>query len=379
MSTNNIQHRAKAVGGHGLAVTEITNFNGYGKHPIGNFMVPMDYSTHNKHRISVLQAPTTTVQSSTFFNGVGKTDFELDDSAISTLTNAYIKVSVTNGTGASCTLAPTPFWVDKLEILNSTGTELAAITGQELFLSLAFLSRNEFDQLASYLCMSNAYATTGTALADGASGVYYIPVFHMLNACKLHLAGIKGDLTIRLKTSGASLSLLAGSHPTVTDVSLVMKGYAEPDNRRQSRIAAYNAKVPLKLPFYNWQRVQSTQTLAANSKYNVVLQGFSGPVMGMFVCVRSAPSTGAGQGTYQAIKDIDVQLAGGESLIGHYVKGHADLKIENAELFNNTFGANKDWYFVSFSSDPSGDYGTGSTNGYQVFDGKEKLIFGTGP
>src|SRR5690606_18789287 len=156
-----------------------------------------------------------------------------------------------------------------------------------------------------------------------------------------------GELTIRLKTAGTAVALVAGTHPTVTDVGLIMKGYAEPDNRRESRIAAYNGKLPLKLPFYNRQRVQSSQTLAANSKYNVILQGLTGPVMGFFVTLRSAPNTAAGQGVYQPIESIDVQLAGGESLTGHYVKTHSDMKLEAAELFNNKFALTKDWYFVS--------------------------------
>eukprot|EP01127_Copromyxa_protea_P010584 TRINITY_DN2582_c0_g1_i1.p1 TRINITY_DN2582_c0_g1~~TRINITY_DN2582_c0_g1_i1.p1 ORF type:complete len:259 (+),score=31.21 TRINITY_DN2582_c0_g1_i1:127-903(+) len=228
------------------------------------------------------------------------------------------------------------------------------------------------------MCMTSAYATTGTALASTASGEYIIPLFHLFQACKLHLAGLKGEITVRVKTAGASRAILAGSHPSVTDVSLIMKGYAEPDYRRQSRVAVYNGKLPVKLPFKNWQRVQANLTLAVNSKYNVILQGLSGPVMGMFVAVRSAPNTGAGQGTYQAISSLDIQLAGGESLTGHYVKTDVDMKLECAELLNNKFATAKDWYFISFSSDPSGDYGTGNVSGYQVFTGNEKLVINTG-
>jgi hypothetical protein len=56
---------------------------------------------------------------------------------------------------------------------------------------------------------------------------------------------------------------------------------------------------------------------------------------------------------------------------------HEDNKIKNAELFDNVFSNNKNWYFVSFSSHPAEDYGTSSVQGYQVFTGTEKLIFTT--
>jgi hypothetical protein len=67
----------------------------------------------------------------------------------------------------------------------------------------------------------------------------------------------------------------------------------------------------------------------------------------------------------------------GKFMTGHYVKLHEDCKIKKAELFDNLYGNNKNWYFVSFSSYLSEDYGTGSVQGYQVFVGTEKLVFNT--
>jgi hypothetical protein len=293
------------------------------------------------------------------------------------LTNAYVQVKITNSTGGSVTLAPTPFWVDTLDIFNAQGNALSSITGQQLFLTLAFLSRNEFEQMATYLCMSTAYSTTGSAVADGGSKICYIPLFHLLGATKLHLAGLQKDLTIRLKINVSSLTLLAGTHPTVTEVSLILKGYDEPNTHREAWCSAYNNKMPLKLPFYNWQLVRDTQTLATSTQYTVTLNGLRGPVIGLFFSLRSGPNTGATQGSFQPVASYDVQLASGESITGHYVILHEDSKLENAELFDNLFGNNKDWYFVSFSSHPAEDYGTGSNHGYQVFTGTEKLIFTT--
>jgi hypothetical protein len=87
------------------------------------------------------------------------TNFKLERCSLFVLTNAYIFVKITNSTGISTTLAPTPFWVDQIEIFNAQGNALSSITGQQLFLTLAFLSRNEFEQLASYMYLSTAYAT----------------------------------------------------------------------------------------------------------------------------------------------------------------------------------------------------------------------------
>jgi hypothetical protein len=316
------------------------------------------------------------ISSSSWLDG-SITDFKLDRCSLSVLTNAYILVKITNSTGASTTLAPTLFWVDLIEIFNSQGNALSFITGQQLFLTLAFLSCNEFEQLASYMCLSTAYATTGTAVADGSSEVFYISLFHLLGSTKLHPAGITEELTVRMKTNVTDLTILSGSHPTVTEVALILKGYNEPNTHQEARKVAYNNKMALKLPFYNWQVVKELQTLATSTQYTVTLKGLRGPVMGLFFTLRSGPNTGSTQGTYQAISSYDIQLGTTESITGHYVKLHEDSKIENAEMFDNLFGNNKNWYFILFSFHPAEDYGTSSNQGYQAFTGTKKLVFTT--
>jgi hypothetical protein len=230
--------------------------------------------------------------------------------------------------------------------------------------------------MASYYCLSNTYATTGTAVADGSSGVFYIPLFYLLGPIKLHLAGLSEELTVRMKTNVTGLTILSGSHPTITEVALELKGYNKPNAHHEARKVSYNNRMP-KLSFYNWQVNRESQTLATSMQYTVNLSSLQGPVMGLFFTLRSGPNTGSTQGTYQAISSYDIQFALGESMTGHYIKLHEDSKIENTELFDNLFGNNKNWYFVSFSSHPSEDYGTGSNQGYQVFTGMEKLVFNT--
>jgi hypothetical protein len=117
--------------------------------------------------------------------------------------------------------------------------------------------------------------------------------------------------------------------------------------------------------------------LATSTQYMVTLSGLQGLVKGLFFILRSGPNTRSTQGTYQAISSYDIQLASGKSLTDHYVKLHEDSKLENAEMFDNLFGNNKNWYFIPFSSHPTKDYGSSSNQGYQVFTGTEKLVFNT--
>eukprot|EP01127_Copromyxa_protea_P002324 TRINITY_DN1220_c0_g1_i9.p1 TRINITY_DN1220_c0_g1~~TRINITY_DN1220_c0_g1_i9.p1 ORF type:complete len:198 (+),score=41.95 TRINITY_DN1220_c0_g1_i9:1060-1653(+) len=162
----------------------------------------------------------------------------------------------------------------------------------------------------------------------------------------------------------ASKIFLAGSHPTINDVYMTVKGYAETNNAAALRYAVFNDKnMHLRLPFPNFIDHKETMTLAASTTYTSTMKTVKGTIIGLFVSLR-------------AIASLDIQLAG-KSLLGGYIRTHDDLKLEMAELLNNSFALNKDCYFISFSSDPAGDYGSGNVSGYQAFTGEDQLVFTT--
>eukprot|EP01127_Copromyxa_protea_P002322 TRINITY_DN1220_c0_g1_i7.p1 TRINITY_DN1220_c0_g1~~TRINITY_DN1220_c0_g1_i7.p1 ORF type:complete len:211 (+),score=44.70 TRINITY_DN1220_c0_g1_i7:1060-1692(+) len=175
----------------------------------------------------------------------------------------------------------------------------------------------------------------------------------------------------------ASKIFLAGSHPTINDVYMTVKGYAETNNAAALRYAVFNDKnMHLRLPFPNFIDHKETMTLAASTTYTSTMKTVKGTIIGLFVSLRAASVTAANQATYVPIASLDIQLAG-KSLLGGYIRTHDDLKLEMAELLNNSFALNKDCYFISFSSDPAGDYGSGNVSGYQAFTGEDQLVFTT--
>jgi hypothetical protein len=62
--SNEIHQRAKQVGSHGLAITELNSFHGVAKHLNGNFLVPRNYNVQNKLRVQVRQVPQTSITGS---------------------------------------------------------------------------------------------------------------------------------------------------------------------------------------------------------------------------------------------------------------------------------------------------------------------------
>ena len=182
-------------------------------------------------------------------------DFKLDSNDVSVIDHAALVFNITNSTGAAVVLPPTSFWFDKIEILAPNGNQLLTIQDIDNWLALCMLPRNDFEQIAALTGTTTAYSTAGTSIANGASTELYLPLFTMFMACRLNLAGIKGDLTFRFRLKAAALNLISGTHPTFTNCCMLLSGFDEPQSSRNARTAAYMGRlarlagVPLHLAF----------------------------------------------------------------------------------------------------------------------------------
>ena len=145
---------------------------------------------------------------------------------------------------------------------------------------------------------------------------------------KLHLAGLKSELLIRFYFNSVSLNILAGGVPTCNNCSLLLKGFYEEPSQSQKRREIYYGNTPLVMPFINFQRVNQTLTLAANTEYSIVLSGLRGIFAGLIFTIRAAVITGANQSNYVAVDSYDLQNSSGESIIGYYRMKNADHKIQ---------------------------------------------------
>eukprot|EP01127_Copromyxa_protea_P002317 TRINITY_DN1220_c0_g1_i12.p1 TRINITY_DN1220_c0_g1~~TRINITY_DN1220_c0_g1_i12.p1 ORF type:complete len:127 (+),score=18.63 TRINITY_DN1220_c0_g1_i12:322-702(+) len=115
MSISDIHIRAQDNGSSAVSTTELYAFNGYVPHVAGKFRVPESYNVQNKNRVICRQQPQTSYVASTFLDG-GEIEFKIKKDHLSTLTHAYVAVKMTNTTGASLTVAPTPLWIDRAQI-----------------------------------------------------------------------------------------------------------------------------------------------------------------------------------------------------------------------------------------------------------------------
>lgn len=299
--------------------------------------------------------------------------------------HAYLRISLINNDAAPCTITPSPFLLNYWQIYGGNGNNLLFQQyGYELWTEIVtFANTFEWNTLQNLVGSNANYSTAGVTLAAGASTTLYIPLFSVFTAARIFLQGLNDNMLIRFTFQPSALNLIAGVTPTVTNMQLLLRGCYEPQKVRDLKMKMYKT-MPLDFPFMGVQRSQYTQTVAPNGNYKIQLQGVAGLVNCLWIWAYLNPTTAATVGTFGDIfSTYDLVEQNGNSILGYYVRDAADTttfrsdnQLSWLEYADNTYALNKPQVlFISFSRDPSGDWRTGSSHGFQPFSGFENLNF----
>lgn len=312
-------------------------------------------------------------------------DFKPQD-VIDRFDHAYLKIALINNDVAPCTIVPSPFLLNLWQIYGGNGNQiLFQQYGYELWNEIASFSNLMEWNILQFLVGSNAtYSTAGVTLAAGASTNLYIPLFSVFAACRFFLQGLNDYMLIRFAFQPSSLNLISGVTPTVTSMQMLLRGCYDTKKVRDVKLKMYKT-MPLDFPIMSVQRSQYTQSISPSSTYKIQLQGINGIVNCLWIWAWPTPTTAANVGSYADIwSSYDITDNAGNSILGYYQRDVADTtnfrsdnQLSALEYWDNQFSLNKVTLFVSFSRDPIRDWRTGSSHGFQAFDGFNILQFNT--
>lgn len=271
-SLNEIRIRAQEAQVSNILTAEYEDFHGFvpwdDKAPL-KALVPQRYTVENRVVDNAEVQPNVAFNPATFLAS-SQIDFRLDSNDVSVIDHAFLVFSITNSTGGSVTLPPTPFWFDKIEIMSPNSNVLCTIRDIDNWQAICMLPRTEFEALAAYMGTTTAYATSGVAIANGASTELYLPLLTLFNAARIHLPGISGPITFRFSAKPSAMNLIAGTHPTFTKVVMLLNGFDEPQDKRNERTAFYRSRIapfqqtPIYVPFFNWDHFSTGASLTAS-------------------------------------------------------------------------------------------------------------------
>ncbi len=378
---NDIQQRARAQGVNPILIKETTDFAAFEPWKDGGralALTPRRWECENRVIDIAEVSPVNGFVPSGVLNG-NIFEFKLDNDDVSVIDHAYLRFEISNSTGAAVVLPPTPLWFEKYELQTSTSNTLCQVTDIESWLAVCMLPRQNFEQIATLMGTTTAYATSGVSIANGASVELFLPLLTVFNAARLHLPGLTGDLRLRFYPKMSTLNLISGTHPTFNKVSLMLHGFDEESGKRNVRTAIYQDRtreyknIPVCKPFLDWQNFKQSVTLSPSTLASIRLNGFDGLCSGVFVVIRAAPITATNQATMIPMRHITLKDAAGNSYCGNFVKSHAMSRVIQAGLFDNNASANVNFYFIPFSSNPVYDFFVGGVHGHQTLNGNDSL------
>ena len=202
-------------------------------------------------------------------------EFRLENN-IDRISTVWLRLKYANTSGASCVTSIGDGWIAHIEIYSNNGSNLLWQSNNrvEQFVTNAFLSRNEFEGMASKRFTDDNYATGVVTVLDTATGYVYIPIaLPFFKAVNLRPYTIDGNLLIRI-TFGAAAACVQSGAMSISEATLQLSGYKESEAQQQLMLS--NSSVPKCLPYWTFQHHTETLTLAASSTYQIRLFGLIG-------------------------------------------------------------------------------------------------------
>ena len=228
------------------------------------------YSINDKKVITAI-SPSTSVPSS-LSNAV--VDFKIDN-VVDVLQYISLQISLTNGTGTTGAVVCAPLFISRVDIFAQNGSQLlTSIYGQELYHQYLMLDENTYLAQASVLGMSSNYTSSASTVADGASIILNLPIYHFFKAVQIALCGTNSPLLVRFSFSNSSTYMVGGSNFTCTDLTLIVRGKSLKSSSKSILQEVYqNGRIPLSLSHLGIDRMSITQNLSASQVVQIPLAG----------------------------------------------------------------------------------------------------------
>lgn len=327
----------------------------------------------------------TTVSSSILAGGT--VDFRPARGTVTRFDHCYLRLSISNTTGAACTIQVAPLLLKEFELYAQNGNrKIFTQQGLENWLEKSYFDYIDWEGgLKSLLGSDSNYSTSGVVIANNTSTTLYIPIVTFFSSARLFMAGLKEDLLFRFTFNSSDINIIAGANPTVSDCKLLLRGAYLPDTVKNHHMKLYRS-MKLDFPFLDLQRSNVSLTLAPSSTYSVVMSGINSLVSSLFITFRQEPVNAASYATFvngAATYDITNQ-SGSQSLIGAHQRSgpSADNRNDNVliqmEYQDNLFlvsGNNKNIIYIPFNRHPKQTLMTGSSGGFQPFTSFELFKF----
>lgn len=291
---------------------------------------------------------------STMISNAGQAHIQLErGSGSGHVKAAWLRFNITNNTGNTVDLVNMAHLIQEIEFQTPAGQQIQLLNGTELWnLICRFYSKDEFPRIAR-LINTNENFGKGKTLANGASKQYWLPLLgNFLESSQFLISSVDGDLNCYVRFRQSSATVVSGSAPTLTELSLDVQMEQMDSRKRSSYIQRYRSK-PHHYFFPFTRRQTITQTLAASTTYNLNLSAIKGDVVWIDFIIRESIS-GSALRNYAPISTFRYLNNEGDELTGqNLIYSDFNKYVMQHNYFPSNFSENNNIYSFVFSIEDS--------------------------
>ena len=317
------------------------------------------------------------------FNG-SNTDacqFKIERSSMpGPIKQAMVRFKLTAGS-TSVQLAPTPYWLSRIEVWQNSDREIQRIYNDELyFMNLVSTPANKLRTTKKQLNLNADYGNyyNCETLAANATGYYYLPIpSTWLEMSNPNMQYINGDLWLRLYPAGTPINTdgVTGHTPTLGEVAIVYQ---------TQRLSAEGKQVQMQLHKEPRSHIMlhpivvptAAQSYAPSTTYQQTLEA----VIGKCPLILWSLRPGNSNASLQVLQNVDigdnstVQVCtpSGQDILfnGSPAKVQATRWFVQDEFVNPDFANDRNWNMLSFSNNVNASI-LGRIDGFVQFDGSK--------
>lgn len=361
----------------------------YGKSTKGKLLqaaFPVHQLHEKNHHIGYRSVQLDNVTSTAFTTASNVLKLKIDPQNVKHVKNVSLEVKVTESGGSNAmTLAPVPFWFDKIEIKAHAGNvDIRRSYPENQLFELALLQDEKLKTVKNLSNFSQKWFSANDSIAASGSRTYHMPlVGDWFSTAEPDLAAVKDDIYVEFHCRNGIVSSGSGV-PQLDSLKLIFEVH-EPNS--DAKMGIHDVFAERKLlrdmvadRYLSVERIQETTTFTASTEKLINLENFHGKFAFLLVAIRANATSNTANANLKFLDlgedaTIDIKDQSQKSILGMGTAVNADLLQNIAQLKHgaNSLRDYQNMYIIPFCDNIQAAI-QGVLNGYMEFDGSTEYL-----
>ena len=264
-----------------------------------------------------------------------------------------LRMEITNNTGSDVSMNDAANILREIEFQTPAGEIIQTMRSDELWMNAVRMhTMDEWGRLSKVMNSNNLYGK-GNTIANGDTVIYYLPLTGCyLAAGEVLIPAIDGDLLCWVRFNSSTTSVISGSAPSLSSMSLEVQMEQLSAQKRSAYLNEY--KAGMKHFLFPYSRAQTvTLSLQNSSHYEINLSSIKGDVVWLDFYLRSSLE-GTMKKKFYPITHFTILNNEGDQISGQQmIRSEYNRNIQQLGYFPGRYGQFAPIYTYVFAVDDS--------------------------